>query len=161
MDVVTSTPINILTQGYCRVGYSQREITPDLSKGYALAGHSVTGKIAKSVDEGCRLFTKTLYIDTDTGPVAFCFLDILSGSLPLFQAVQGQVEFPVILTGSHTHYGPGNYFGNRFYHDVHYHFFYSFGQRNRFVPELARSLSEATLVALAKLKNLPPMAILL
>ena len=118
-----SEPIKILVEGRCQVGIGEVEITPDHN--LAMAGYSTSGQVAVDPPESSsfakRLFAKTLFVEDENGEqVAMCFVDLLSGSLILWNSVHKLLSETiagnrVLLVGSHTHNGPGHYFGNKLY----------------------------------------------
>lgn len=102
-----------------RAGAAEIDITPP--PGITMAGYSKEGKRGK----GCygHLFARALYLQDAQGEaVAFCTIDLLSGSRYLLEKVAsltapacGISVDRLLLTGSHTHTAPGNYFGDSFY----------------------------------------------
>ena len=107
----------VLSSGTCLWGYGECEFTPTTA--YGMAGHSTSGQVASDgVDPEARLFMKTLVFNPcSNDEIVVCYMDLLSGSIALLDKIHQlmpELENSLVLVGSHTHYGPGNYFGNRF-----------------------------------------------
>ncbi len=115
-----------LTGGTCVVGAHRVDITPHGK--HAMAGYSWAGQVgrpaAASRPEHDRLWARALYLeDSETGEAAlFCFVDLMSASLRLLQEVRKRLDETdpdlgrsLILSGTHTHTAPGQFYGNRFY----------------------------------------------
>jgi neutral ceramidase len=119
-QVKTATAREAARTGVPRCGVAEVEITP---KEYvAMAGYSLAGKTATGV--GHPLFARALYIDDGAGQTAaVCFLDLWCASRYLLYTTAADPKCrevgigapQLILAGTHTHAGPGNYFGNRLY----------------------------------------------
>ncbi|HET9929199.1 MAG TPA: neutral/alkaline non-lysosomal ceramidase N-terminal domain-containing protein, partial [Polyangiaceae bacterium] len=112
--------IETLASGTCNVGVHRTTLTP--AEAYAMAGYSWAGRIGTpSGDED--LFARALYLESAGECVALCFIDLMSASLRLVQAVAERLKKAgeatlaenFILSGTHTHTGPGNFYGNSFY----------------------------------------------
>ena len=112
--------IESLAAGACVVGTHRTLLTPE--DAYAMAGYSWAGRIGtpSGTDD---LFARALYLESEGECAALCFVDLMSASLRLVQTVaerlrqQGEVELSqaFVLAGTHTHTGPGNFYGNSFY----------------------------------------------
>lgn len=109
--------------GVTRCGVATAEITPNLP--VAMGGYSLAGKTAKRV--GHPLFARALYIDDGAGhTAALCFVDLWCASRYLLHRVAADTSTAaagigapqLILAGTHTHAGPGNYFGNTLYDTI-------------------------------------------
>jgi neutral ceramidase len=100
-----------------RCGASSVEITP--ARNLPMAGYSSAGQKARG--QSNPLFARTLYLQDDEGAkVAFCFIDLMSGSRALLDRAIAMTAgrfatSEVILAGTHTHTGPGLFYGNTFY----------------------------------------------
>jgi neutral ceramidase len=100
-----------------RCGAAAVDITPD--KFVGMAGYSLAGKIATGVSG--RLHARALYIEDGRGSeAALCFIDLMSASRLLLDratSLTGGVisSSQVLLAGTHTHTGPGRFYGNKFY----------------------------------------------
>lgn len=122
-EVKTDTAPPPTRGGIGRCGVAEIDITPKDHIG--LAGYSKAGKIAK----GMRypLFARSLYLeDADGHKAAVCFLDLWCASRFLLHTAalltltghSGLDASQLILAGTHTHAGPGRYFGNPLYDTV-------------------------------------------
>ena len=84
-----------------------------------MAGYSLAGQIAKGVSG--PLFARSLFWEDAAGNrVAFCAVDLMSASRFLFSTAAGLTKDilapgQLMLTGTHTHTGPGRFYGNKFY----------------------------------------------
>lgn len=148
--------IETLASGACRVGVHRTTLTPEA--GYAMAGYSWAGRIgAPSVGED--LFARALYLESEGECVALCFIDLMSASLRLVSAVaerlrnagESKLAENFILSGTHTHTGPGNFYGNAFY-DVFAQNLFS-AKRRGFQPGLVAQLADAITLALVEAKR--------
>ena len=100
-------------------GAAQVDITPPI--GSPMAGYSTMATDSKGVRT--KLMARVFHIKPKSGAgVALVQCDLLSGSLILHHRIaeliadETDVEMSgVLLAGTHTHSGPGNYFGNMFY----------------------------------------------
>ena len=100
-------------------GAAKVDITP--SPGMPLAGYSTLAK--RAIGFRTRLYARALYLKPKEGPpIALVALDLLSGSELLQHRVAEIVAKKtdvgiegLCLAGTHTHSGPGNYFGSVFY----------------------------------------------
>ena len=122
-DVKTGSSPPAPRTGVARCGVAETDITP--SELVAMAGYSLAGKIAKGVRN--RLFARALYLDDGAGQTAaLCFVDLWCASRYLLhQAAAGTLTgfskidaSQLILAGTHTHAGPGRYFGNTLYDTI-------------------------------------------
>ncbi len=122
-EVKTNTALPPTRGGVDRCGVAQVEITPTQHIG--LAGYSKAGKIATCTRY--PLFARALYLEDSGGnKAALCFLDLWCASRYLLHAVakqtltgaSGLAASQLILAGTHTHAGPGRYFGNNLYDTV-------------------------------------------
>lgn len=113
------TPTKAKATGRLRCGAAAVDITPHL--GLPMAGYSSSGKLASSVHG--RLFARALLIEDARGErVALCHLDMMCASRYLLERsaalaapVVGIDVGRLILTGTHTHTGPGLFYGNTLY----------------------------------------------
>lgn len=109
--------------GVARCGVATIDITPSVP--VAMAGYSLAGTTAKRVRN--PLFARALYIDDGAGhTAALCFLDLWCASRYLLHQAAAYTSTgaagigapQLILAGTHTHAGPGNYFGNTLYDTI-------------------------------------------
>lgn len=113
--------IDTLAEGECRLGLHKVDITPAGKE--PMAGFSWSGSRGRPGED--RLWARVLYIeDTETRqPTLLCIMDLMSASAALLRAVERELgargrtdlEGRLVLTATHTHTGPGRFFGNRFY----------------------------------------------
>lgn len=122
-QVKTGTARTPERTGVTRCGVAAVPITPDVP--VAMGGYSLAGKVAKRVRH--PLFARALYIDDGAGhTAALCFVDLWCASrYLLYKAAEytsagaaGIGAAQLILAGTHTHAGPGNYFGNTLYDTI-------------------------------------------
>jgi len=105
--------------GRCVGGVGERDLTPHL--GIPMAGYAVAGQSAEGVCD--RLFARVLYLeDAEGNRVALCFADLMSGTRYLLErvaartaGVSGITVDRLLLSGTHTHTGPGWIYGNSLY----------------------------------------------
>jgi len=105
--------------GAFRAGAAEADITP--GTGVAMAGYSGLGRVARGA--GDRLFARAVYLEDGRGErAAVCVLDLMSASRRLVDEVAaltgpacGIGADRLILAGTHTHHGPGHYFGDTLY----------------------------------------------
>ena len=109
----TAPPLGTLS-----AGAATADITPTI--GLPMAGYSTQGQVATGVIG--RLFARALYLeDADGERVALVALDLMSASRYLLEAVASRTSaFGVgtdrlVLAGTHTHTGPGWFYGNSLY----------------------------------------------
>src|SRR5579872_5687701 len=109
--------------GIARCGVAAVEITPSFP--VAMAGYSLAGSTAERARQ--PLFARALYIDDGAGhTAALCFVDLWCASRYLLHkaavdtasGAAGIGAAQLILAGTHTHAGPGNYFGNTLYDTI-------------------------------------------
>jgi neutral ceramidase len=121
--VKTNTAPAAVRTAIARCGVAEVDITP--SDLIAMAGYSLAGKIAKGVRN--PLFARALYLDDGAGNrAALCFLDLWCASrYLLYKAALYTSTGPsgidaahLLLAGTHTHAGPGRYFGNTLYDTI-------------------------------------------
>jgi neutral ceramidase len=122
-QVTTGAPRAPERTGVARCGVAAVEITPSVP--VAMAGYSLAGTTAKGVRH--PLFARALYIDDGVGhTAALCFVDLWCASRYLLHqaaaytstGAAGIGPSQLILAGTHTHAGPGNYFGNTLYDTI-------------------------------------------
>jgi neutral ceramidase len=122
-QVKTGTARASALTGVARCGVAEVDITP--SDLVAMAGYSLAGTTAKGV--GHPLFARALYMDDGAGhTAALCFVDLWCASRYLLhqaaadtlKGAAGIGAPQLILAATHTHAGPGNYFGNTLYDTV-------------------------------------------
>ena len=120
-----------LLEKRCRVAAKTLEITPE--KGWGLSGWSSLGGSATRDPPAAKddlysgrrgLFCTVMVVDGGS-PMNTLFLvslDLHSCTRPVHSAVTKHIEDKygvpsgnIIVNGSHTHAGPGNYYGNRLY----------------------------------------------
>ena len=102
-------------------GVAQADITPP--PGLPLAGYSSLSADSKGFR--IRLKARAFYLKPTKGkPVCIVQCDLLSGSRILHHSVCEKISKKtdisaagLVIFGSHTHSGPGNYFASRFYND--------------------------------------------
>ena len=106
--------------GTLSAGAAIVDVTPAL--GLPMAGYSTQGRIASGVVG--RLFARALFLeDADGERVALVTLDLMSASRYLLEAVASRTaSFGIgtdrlVLAGTHTHTGPGWFYGNSLYDD--------------------------------------------
>ncbi len=120
-EVKTGTAKTTKATGVPRCGVGVVPITPSLP--IAMGGYSLASKTAHKVAN--PLFARALYMDDGAGhTAALCFLDLWCASRYLLHqaasltAEAGIAAPQLILAGTHTHAGPGNYFGNTLYDTI-------------------------------------------
>lgn len=112
-------PLPVDPTGGCRAGATEVDITPSLD--LAMAGYSTEGKRARGYRG--RLWARVLFLEDAEGHrAAVVVADLHSGSRFLLErtAVEtattcGITADRLILAGTHTHTGPGNFYGNTLY----------------------------------------------
>jgi neutral ceramidase len=120
-------------------GVAQTDITPP--PGLPLAGYSTLSSDSKGFR--MRLKARAYYLKPAKGkPVAIVQCDLLSGSRILHHSVSEKIARQtdisaagLVIFGSHTHTGPGNYFASQFYND-------HASNRKGFDPQLFAFLTE-------------------
>lgn len=148
--------IESLGAGTCRLGVHRTTLTP--ADAFAMAGYSWAGRVGtpSGTDD---LFARALFLESNGECVALCFIDLMSASLRLMQAVaerlrnlgEAKLAENFILAGTHTHTGPGNYYGNTFY-DVFAQNLLS-SERRGFQPKLLEFLAEGIASAILGAKQ--------
>lgn len=111
-----SIPVSYLT-----AGAAKEDITPP--PGMPLAGYSLWANDAKGFRT--RLYARAVYLKSTAGtPVALVQCDLLAGSVLLnrrvAELIADQTDIGMenlMIAGTHTHSGPGNFFDNNFYND--------------------------------------------
>ena len=107
----------VQAKGKCSWGYADEVFETEL--GLPLAGHAMTGNYGNKRDGQCPLHMRTLILNPkEDNEIVICFMDLLTGSIALLDEVRRLMSPShdrIALVGSHTHYGPGSYFGNSFY----------------------------------------------
>jgi neutral ceramidase len=112
-------PISIVPGTSFLAGAGEIDITPPL--GFPMAGYSSLGKTASGV--AGRLFARSLVLQDRRGVrVALCFVDLMSASRYLLERTASETAISsgigparLILAGTHTHTGPGWFYGNSLY----------------------------------------------
>ncbi|MFZ5563190.1 MAG: neutral/alkaline non-lysosomal ceramidase N-terminal domain-containing protein [Thermodesulfobacteriota bacterium] len=134
--------------GGLRAGLARVDITPP--PGIATAGYSLMAEVCRGFRT--RLYARAVYIQDDDGrEVALVSCDLLSGSRLLHHRVAelagpvtGIEAHELMVAGTHTHSGPGNYFSSNFYNDFA-------GGKSGFDPRifdfLARRIADAVIAA--------------
>jgi neutral ceramidase len=120
-------------------GVAQTDITPP--PGLPLAGYSALSADSKGFR--MRLKARAYYLKPAKGkPMAIVQCDLLSGSRILHHSVSEKIARKtdisaagLVIFGSHTHTGPGNYFASKFYND-------HASNRKGFDPQLFAFLTE-------------------
>jgi neutral ceramidase len=113
------TPSTISKTTSLMAGAAKTDITPP--PGMPMSGHSKNARFGMGVRT--RLYARAIYLKPKNGrPVALITCDLLSGSLVLHHRVAELVAAgtdleaaSILIAGTHTHSGPGNYFGSEFY----------------------------------------------
>lgn len=113
--------IDTLAEGECQLGLHKVDITPESTE--PMAGFSWSGSRGRPGED--RLWARVLYIeDAETQkPTLLCIMDLMSASAALLRAIERELEARgradlqgrLVLSATHTHTGPGRFFGNRFY----------------------------------------------
>lgn len=119
VTVRRNLPKRVPPPGHPRCGAAEIDMTPH--EGLPMAGYSRAGQYAKGIRG--RLFVRALYLEDARGNCAvLCFLDLLSASRYLLEktasmtaATCGISVERLILAGTHTHTGPGQFYGNSLY----------------------------------------------
>jgi len=104
---------NVLLAGTAKV-----DITPP--PGMPLAGYSSNAHYAQGFRT--RLYARVIYLKSDINAIAIVACDLLSGSSLVQKKVAQLVSHStdvlytgIVMAGTHTHSGPGNYFESNFY----------------------------------------------
>lgn len=144
----TEPPAVVPSAGGLAAGLARVDITPP--PGIATAGYSLMAEVGKGFRT--RLHARAVYIQDSGGrDVALVSCDLLSGSrllhhrvAELVAPVTGIEANELLLAGTHTHSGPGNYFSSNFYNAFA-------GGKSGFDPQLfdflARRIADAVIRA--------------
>lgn len=99
-------------------GASKVDITPP--PGMPLAGYSSNAYFSKGFRT--RLYARVIYLKSDSAAIALVQCDLLAGSSlvqkKVAQLISQSTDVPyagIMMAGTHTHSGPGNYFESNFY----------------------------------------------
>lgn len=129
--------------GCCQAGAAEVDLTPD--PGLDMAGYSAMAQEGQGARG--RLMAHALYLEDAQGEqLALVWLDLMSASRFLFEAVAAETaSFGVdaqrlVLAGTHTHTGPGHFYGNRLYDLITAHLELEDWQVDGFDQVLARWL---------------------
>jgi len=117
----TIPPKAVYNENQFHAGVAQTDITPP--PGLPLAGYSALSADSKGFR--IRLKARAFYLKPANGkPVTIVQCDLLSGSRILHHSVAERIAkhtdisaAGLVIFGSHTHSGPGNYFASQFYND--------------------------------------------
>jgi len=117
----TISPQIVPDTNFFHAGVAQADITPP--PGLPLAGYSSLSADSKGFR--IRLKARAFYLKPANGkPVTIVQCDLLSGSRILHHSVSEKIAKQtdispagLVIFGSHTHSGPGNYFASKFYND--------------------------------------------
>ena len=121
IEIARQTPLQNVESKYLLAGAAKADITPP--PGMPLAGYSMWANYGKGFRT--RLSTRVLYLKPASGrAVALVQCDLLTGSILLNQRVAEIIAKEtdvgingLLVAGTHTHSGPGNFFENNFYND--------------------------------------------
>ena len=121
IEIVRQAPQQSWPNKHLLAGAARADITPP--PGMPMAGYSMWANYGKGFRT--RLFARVLYLKPLAGrAVALVQCDLLTGSLLLNQRVAERIAQKtdvsingLMIAGTHTHSGPGNYFENNFYND--------------------------------------------
>ena len=121
MDISRNMPLPEMNHSTLMAGVAKADITPP--PGMPLAGYSMWANYGKGFRT--RLYTRVLYLKPLSGrAVALVQCDLLTGSILLnhrvAELIAGQTDIGIdglLIAGTHTHSGPGNFFENNFYND--------------------------------------------
>ncbi|MCP4755838.1 MAG: alkaline ceramidase [Proteobacteria bacterium] len=103
-------------------GSAKVDITPPI--GIPMAGYATMS--TDSIGVRTKLMARVFYIKPKSGPsVALIQCDLLSGSLILHhrvaELIAAEIDVEIgglLMAGTHTHSGPGNFFGSMFYNNM-------------------------------------------
>jgi len=112
-------PLTSQASQTCLAGATRIDITPP--PGLPLAGFSAISGYAKGVRT--HLLARVIYLKPKVGqPVALVQCDLLAGSRILHHAIANKISQStdidasgLVLSGTHTHSAPGNFFDSHFY----------------------------------------------
>ena len=136
-----------------RVGAARVKITP--KRAVALAGYSVGGPQPTNTACWEDLFATVLYLSDDSGggppeEVALCTVDLHSGMRPLWVLAAEQAEREIgldrgrlLISGTHTHSGPGRMYGSMYDLLAHNPWFYD----EELAKQIAGNIAEAVIQA--------------
>lgn len=121
MEISKQAPLPEVKNSTLVAGMAKADITP--APGMPLAGYSMMANYGKGFRT--RLYVRTLYLKPQSGrAVAIVQGDFLTGSIMLNQRVAELIAKDtdvgidgLLIAGTHTHSGPGNFFDNNFYND--------------------------------------------
>jgi neutral ceramidase len=121
VEIIGHEPLPQVSAGTLLAGAAKEDITPP--PGMPLAGYALWANKGRGFRN--RLYTRVVYLKSASGTsVALVQCDLLSGSLLLNQRVAELIASQtdigmenLLIAGTHTHSGPGNYFDNNFYND--------------------------------------------
>lgn len=121
LEIKRVEPLPPSPVSFLMAGAAKEDITPP--PGMPLAGYSLWANDAKGFRT--RLYARAVYLKSATGaPVALVQCDLLAGSVLLNQRVAeliaDQTDIGIenlMIAGTHTHSGPGNFFDSNFYND--------------------------------------------
>ncbi|MEN6420699.1 MAG: neutral/alkaline non-lysosomal ceramidase N-terminal domain-containing protein, partial [Smithella sp.] len=121
MEISKKQPRQELKSATLTAGAAKADITPP--PGMPMGGYSMWANYGKGFRT--RLYTRVLYLKPASGrAVALVQCDLLTGSILLNQRVAELIAERtdvgidgLLIAGTHTHSGPGNYFENNFYND--------------------------------------------
>lgn len=102
---VLSLSIGQFAQAELRVGFAERDITPDLSKPVYLAGYG-QNRIATAVHD--PLFARAVVLDDGERKIALVCVDLVGLQYPEVKRIRAELEdFPYVMVSStHNHEGP-------------------------------------------------------
>ncbi len=121
VNVVRKIPRKDVTNTTLLAGAAKNDITPP--PGLPMSGYSMWANDGKGFRN--RLYARVLYLNPVEGrSIALVQCDLLTGSILLNQRVAELIADEtdvgidgLLIAGTHTHSGPGNYFENNFYND--------------------------------------------
>ncbi|MGD0278315.1 MAG: neutral/alkaline non-lysosomal ceramidase N-terminal domain-containing protein, partial [Smithella sp.] len=121
LEISRQTPQQNTANTVLLAGAAKADITPP--PGMPLGGYSTGGNYSKGFRT--RLFARVLYLKPVSGrPVALVQCDLLSGSLLLNHRVAELIAKEtdigidgLLIAGTNTHSGPGNFFDTNFYNN--------------------------------------------
>jgi len=121
LEIVGQKHLPQASAGTFMAGAAKEDITPP--PGMPMAGYSLWANQGRGFRT--RLYTRAVYLkDASGAAVALVQCDLLAGSLLLNQRVAELIASQtdigaenLMIAGTHTHSGPGNYFDSNFYND--------------------------------------------
>jgi neutral ceramidase len=119
IDISRRAPLAAVKTATPLAGVAKADITP--APGMPLAGYSIVGM--KGTGFRSKLYARVIYVKPKDGsPVALVQCDLLTGARLLHhriaEMVAAKTDVPlegILITGTHTHSGPGSYFDDIFY----------------------------------------------